>query len=322
MLSKNKEKPLVSIICLTYNHEDYIRKCLEGFVSQKTTFLFEIIVHDDASTDNTQEILREYESKYPTLFNNIYQTQNQFKNKKINIWIDFVFPIIVGKYVAFCEGDDYWVDNNKLQIQFDFLENNLDYNLCYHEVKILKNNYELSEDFIEKTTKKITNIYDLAVWGNYIHTCSVFLRNNFSSVNNYPAEYLCDYFLYMHAVNSGKIKKISSIMSVYRYGDGIWASSTSIMKYKFLVDNIHNILKTTDDDTIREIMKMRLNSEALYQLPNYISQIENKENRKISFILNEKIPFSILVDVLRVKIFRYFKIILLLILGKINKIFN
>ena len=85
--------PLVSIICTAFNHEKFIRECLDGFIMQKTTFPIEIIVHDDASTDNTQEIIREYEANYPNLFITIYQTENQFSNKDINIWTDIMFPL-------------------------------------------------------------------------------------------------------------------------------------------------------------------------------------------------------------------------------------
>lgn len=125
----NSEKPLVSVYCLTYNHEKYIRDCLDGLVMQKTSFPFEVIVHDDASTDKTAEIVREYENLYPHLFKAIYQKENQ-KSKKVRILRSFVFPLIRGKYVAICEGDDYWTDENKLQDQISILENNLDCHFC------------------------------------------------------------------------------------------------------------------------------------------------------------------------------------------------
>ena len=112
---------MVSIVCEVYNHELYLRDCLEGFVMQKTDFPFEILIHDDASTDKSAVIIREYESKYPSLFKPIYQKENQY-SKGVGIWKDIQFPRAKGKYIALCEGDDYWTDPYKLQKQVDILE--------------------------------------------------------------------------------------------------------------------------------------------------------------------------------------------------------
>ena len=110
----NSDKPLVSIKCMTYNHEKYISRTLDGFLIQKTTFPFEILVHDDASTDKTTYILHEYEKKFPKIIKVIYEEINQYQfgmhHKKIN-------EAIKGKYLAVCEGDDYWINKNKLQVQ-------------------------------------------------------------------------------------------------------------------------------------------------------------------------------------------------------------
>ena len=116
-------KPLVSICCLTYNHEPYIKECIEGFLMQKTNFSFEVLIHDDASIDNTANIIRSYEKKYPDIIKPIYQTENQF-SKGVRVTLVFQFPRAQGKYIALCEGDDYWIDPYKLQKQVDFLESN------------------------------------------------------------------------------------------------------------------------------------------------------------------------------------------------------
>jgi hypothetical protein len=107
--------PLLSISCLAYNHEKYIEDTLEGFLIQKTDFPFEIVIHDDASTDNTANIIREYEALYPNIIKPIYQNENQF-SKGINNSAMYNFPRLRGKYVAICEGDDYWTDSNKLSL--------------------------------------------------------------------------------------------------------------------------------------------------------------------------------------------------------------
>ena len=132
-MNKIDELPLVSIACITYNQEKYIHQCLDGFVMQKTNFKIEVVIHDDASTDNTPSIIREYCNNYPDLFVPILQTQNKYKEGK-GILVPYVYPKCRGKYIALCEGDDYWTDPYKLQKQVDFLEANPEYGMCYTKV--------------------------------------------------------------------------------------------------------------------------------------------------------------------------------------------
>lgn len=112
---------MVSIRCLAYNHEPYIRECLEGFVMQQTNFRFEAIVHDDASTDGTADIIREYAKKYPEIIKPIFETENQYSKHDGSLG-RIMREACTGKYIAMCEGDDYWTDPLKLQKQVDFLE--------------------------------------------------------------------------------------------------------------------------------------------------------------------------------------------------------
>ncbi len=112
---------MVSIVCDAYNHEKYIADALEGFVMQKTNFAFEILVHDDASTDRTAEIIRDYEKRYPNLIKPIYETENLY-SKQDGSLERIQFGRVKGKYTAMCEGDDYWTDPLKLQKQFDAME--------------------------------------------------------------------------------------------------------------------------------------------------------------------------------------------------------
>lgn len=135
------EKVLVSIRCFVYNHELYLRQCLDGFVMQKTNFAFEAIVHDDASTDGSAAIIKEYAEKYPDIIKPIYETENQYSKKDgslARIMDNAIHPD--AKYIAMCEGDDYWTDPYKLQKQFDFLENNKEYSFSVHRYKIQKEN--------------------------------------------------------------------------------------------------------------------------------------------------------------------------------------
>lgn len=138
---------VVSVACITYNHAPYIRQCLEGFLLQKTNFPIEIIVHDDASTDGTDDIIREYALKYPELFKVILQEENQY-SKGVDV-LSLVFERSAGKYIAFCEGDDYWTDPLKLQKQVDFLENNPDYVMCSHNYSFLFMNEMKRVSYVE-----------------------------------------------------------------------------------------------------------------------------------------------------------------------------
>lgn len=158
MQNWNGEIPLVSISCITYNHEPYIVQALDGFLMQKTSFPFEVLVHDDASTDRTADIIREYEKKFPEIIKPLYEEENQWiKGRRGSA--EFNFPRAKGKYIALCEGDDYWIDENKLQMQVDFLEKNPEYGMCYTNFNLVS---EKSKNIKQKAldTKK----WDLKNW--------------------------------------------------------------------------------------------------------------------------------------------------------------
>ena len=127
---------MVSICCITYNQASYIRDALEGFVNQKTDFAYEVLIHDDASNDGTADIIREYADRYPDLIFPILQTENQYSKGLTNVSGTFNFPRARRKYIAMCEGDDYWTDDRKLQKQVDYLEANPGCSLCFHSAKV------------------------------------------------------------------------------------------------------------------------------------------------------------------------------------------
>ena len=126
-------RPLVAIHCFVYNHEPYLRDCLEGFVMQQTNFTFVAIVHDDASTDGSAAIIREYEEKYPHIFKPIYETENQYSKRdgSIDRIMNEAIEATGAKYVAMCEGDDYWTDPYKLQKQVSYMEEHPECALVY-----------------------------------------------------------------------------------------------------------------------------------------------------------------------------------------------
>ena len=127
-------QPEVTLICSTYNHEKYIAQAIESFVNQKTTFKYEVVIHDDCSTDKTVDIIKRYAEKYPNLIRPIYEEENQYsKGKKISL--EIVSPTIQSKYMCFCEGDDYLVSEEKLQKQYDYMESHPECTLCSHSIK-------------------------------------------------------------------------------------------------------------------------------------------------------------------------------------------
>ncbi|MBQ9516665.1 MAG: glycosyltransferase [Eubacterium sp.] len=220
------EEVQISIICITYNHEKYIRQCLDGFLMQKDV-TFEIIIHDDASTDKTSEVIREYELMYPGLLKPIYQTENQYSKNPIIIDNKFV-PYIQGKYVAICEGDDYWTDPFKLKKQFDALEANPDCVMCAHKVNVVNNDgtdlgYTCPRKDIQTIILPIGYIcmnYDNA---KYIHTNSCFInasdyKQYLTNMPNYRlVAPVGDVPLLLYFTSIGKIYYFNEVMSNYRF---------------------------------------------------------------------------------------------------------
>jgi len=235
-----KEEPLVSIQCLIYNHEPYLRKCLNGFVIQKTSFKFEAIVHDDVSTDGSADIIKEYAEKYPDIIKPIYEKENQYSkhdgslNKIMN-------NACLGKYIAFCEGDDYWTDPYKLQKQVDFLESNSDYGLVHTNCSCNK------EGIIKpgENAAKISDGYvfnDLLIHKFYIATLTVCIKKEIISqwekLN--PKERIekkwemSDYPLWLEAALHTKFKFLPDNTATYRHlSESASHSKDKYKNYKF-----------------------------------------------------------------------------------------
>jgi glycosyltransferase involved in cell wall biosynthesis len=215
----NDRNPLVSIICTTYNHEKYIAQALEGFLMQKTNFSFEIIVHDDASTDNTANILREYEARFPELIFPIYQIENQYSKQDINIWADITFPKARGEYIAICEGDDYWIDPLKLQKQLDFLEKNQEYGMCYTKCK---NFFQESGEIQKKSWGGNGVSFNELMNSNCIPTLTTVIRvklleEYFLDINPKLNQWMMgDYPIWIWFTKNSKIKFIDEVTGIYR----------------------------------------------------------------------------------------------------------
>lgn len=225
--------PLVSIICITYNHEPYIRQCLDGFMMQKTNFRFEVLIHDDASTDNTANIIREYEAKYPDIIKPIYQKENQY-SKGVKIGQTYLYPNAKGKYIAECEGDDYWTDPLKLQKQVDVLEVNEDVGVVYTAFQVVDlYNNEIKYPYAEKHMRRsFSGDHFLALlYDNFPQTLTVLYRKSL-----YDEKQLIngiDYSLFLSLSLSTKFMYINEKTGVYRINPLGMMQSGSVSQMDF-----------------------------------------------------------------------------------------
>jgi glycosyltransferase involved in cell wall biosynthesis len=226
-LMKTKDNNvLVSICCIAFNHEQFIRKALDGFMMQKTNFAFEVLINDDASTDNTAEIIREYELKYPDIIKPIYQTENQWR-KGIRGSSVHNFPRAVGKYIALCEGDDYWTDSTKLQRQIDFLESHEDYSLVTENALVLNTEKNTQYDFNDFEECDI-DIYQL-LGKRTFPTASAVFRSKYITAEFHQLKYKGDVIMWCYLAGKGKIRYFPTISSVYSRGlHGMVLSSRNI----------------------------------------------------------------------------------------------
>lgn len=229
---------LVSVICTAYNHEKYIKDALEGFAMQKTNFAFEALVHDDASTDNTAKIILDYAEKYPHIIKPIIQTENQH-SKKIPITNDIILPRANGKYIAFCEGDDFWTDENKLQLQIDFLENNPEYIACVHNTTLHDCNKKKKDCLVVSNNyEHDLNFKDVIRGMQYAYqTSSLVIRKEY--VSNMPDFYYTalkygfgDLPRAIWYTIIGKVKFFPYNMSTYRFMSNptSWTSANNTIK--------------------------------------------------------------------------------------------
>ena len=228
-------QPVVSVRCITYNHENYIAQALDGFLMQKTNFPFEVIVHDDASPDRTAGIVREYEKKYPAIIKAIYQTENQYSK-----WDGSIGRIMdaacKGKYIALCEGDDYWIDENKLQMQVDFLEAHSDYAMCYTQAKQFFENKNIFSR--HSFGKRIKNYEELFIYGSKIPTPTVVCRKE--NLDDYNTEFyykvdrtgwrMGDLPQWLYFFRNSKVKYFARKTAVYRILQESASHTTDINK--------------------------------------------------------------------------------------------
>lgn len=221
-------KPVISVCCLAYNHEPYIRQALDGILMQKTEFPFEVIIHDDASTDHTAGIIREYEEKYPNIIKPIYQEKNQC-SQGIKILKEWLFPRANGKYIAWLECDDFWTDSYKLQRQVSYMEIHPECSGTFHAANWLVDEKIVKDDRHFDGECDVTPQQVILGGGEYCASASLCFRTQYAL--DYPhfreIANVGDYPLQILLALRGKFHYFPQIMSCYRLGHaGSWTAMT------------------------------------------------------------------------------------------------
>lgn len=257
-------KPLVSVCMITYNHEKYIVEAIEGVLMQEVDFEVEFVIADDASTDRTGEIIQSYIDTHPR-GSWIKYTRHPVNKGMMG---NFIWAIeqCKGEYVALCEGDDYWIESKKLIRQVSFLKENLPFSLVYHPTKILMPNGDLVDDYIAGKYFKApeSTIFDLAIFGNYIHTPSVVFRKaNLFISENFSFSPIGDYFLYILVAQKGNISRLDFHGAVYRNLVGFYSSGSFSEKKKAYKKTLNLLSESVDNKLVALILKLRIYHNSL-----------------------------------------------------------
>ncbi len=226
--------PLVSICCATYNQVNFVRQCFDGFLQQKTNFSYEVLVHDDASNDGTADVIREYAEKYPNVFSPIIQTENQYRKGNKKITATFNLPRARGKYIAICEGDDYWSDPNKLQKQVDFLEDHPDYNLYCHNWSVLTGDVFSQSPVHHLYAQPISFTFATLPWVWITKSLTLMFRSEAVDHQELLQYSFCrDVHIVYYALKNGKGYYNPEVMACYRMHEGgIWSQHEANEKNK------------------------------------------------------------------------------------------
>lgn len=248
MNSNKNQQVMVSVLCTVFNHEKYLRKCLEGFVGQETNFRFEIIIHDDKSTDLSKLIIEEYVKAYPYLFIPIYQSENQYSKNK-SIIEEFMLPLASGKYIAFCEGDDFWCNNKKLQLQYNYMKSNPECSICLHNSIV----HDLSNQHKDKKINSWGKIHIMSAkevfFGWLVHTSSYFVRKEYAQKPDFAFHYWSgDYVRLTWAYAFGNAVVLPEIMSVYNLGN---ASGATVLNINSSIEKLVKLIRERENYLIK-----------------------------------------------------------------------
>jgi glycosyltransferase involved in cell wall biosynthesis len=214
-MDKTAVSAVVSVSCLTFNHEKYLEQAIDSFLMQEVDFPFEILIHDDASTDGTADILRAYQVRYPEIIKPIFQKENQL-SRGIRISPTYQWPRALGKYIAMCEGDDYWTDPQKLQKQIDYLEARPDFAGCFHETLQIFEDGRNGQIYGREASPILTPEDTFSITSPF-HTSSFVFRNIIGKLPDWYSSVISgDMALFSIVASHGFLGKIPEIMSVYR----------------------------------------------------------------------------------------------------------
>lgn len=264
---------LVDILMPVYNHEKFLEDALNGVVKQRTNFNFRLLIGEDCSTDNSRLIIERFRNNYPTIIFPAYRQTNLGAHKNGEL----LFKEMSSKYVAICEGDDYWTDLSKLQKQIDFLEGHTDYAICFHGVHEMEKDKEPVLCQLTDLPKTYT-IEDLASSLNFIHTVSVVFRLNFREFpdwfNQVPA---ADYALHMLNASYGKIYYMPEPMGVYRKFTGIWGPQNLLHKYTNWCKSLGFLIRHFDDEKVLQLLRKQQAYWLLYLYNNDADKVYEQE---------------------------------------------
>lgn len=262
----------VSVLCATYNHEEYLRQTLDSFVNQKTDFPFEVLVNDDASTDGTGDIIREYAAKYSEIIRPFYQKENLY-SRRINLYDVVFFPACRGEYIAVCEGDDYWNDPEKLQLQVNWLDAHPEYSACVHNSIGRFTDQPDKVLFAQDGDRDIPFEQVVQGMSHAYHTSSILARREF--ILNppdyrdvaYHQGYFTDYAVGVRLGLAGKVRFLDRCMSVYRIGSNPSAWSRGVgqeyHKLKRFVSGEIAMLKTVKQHPLTEAQEAAIDQVLL-----------------------------------------------------------
>lgn len=278
----------VSISCITYNHEKYIEQAIQSFLMQKTDFKYEILIHDDASTDSTADIIKKYQQEYPDIIKPVLQSENQYSRGVKHISYTYNFNRAKGKYIALCEGDDYWTDKYKLQKQVYYMESDSECTLCTHSVKRVST--ESVNDIGLIRPSKVNRELDIREFilggGMFIGTNSILFPKKI--IDNLPTWFFDahagDYPLQIFLANHGKAYYMDETMSAYRVNvQGSWTNRV-YFSYEQRIEHFKRVAKMLDE--INEYTEYKYNKEVeirkrynLKDVVQYTCDILIKEGR-------------------------------------------
>lgn len=313
------EQPVVSVLCNTYNQRPYIEDAFRGFLIQKTDFPFEVIVHDDASTDGTTDIVRDYAARYPKIIRPLIQTENQYSNGKKPTLLSF--PYSKGEYIALCEGDDFWINPNKLKIQLNALLKKPDINICFH--KNFQGNTDSGKTLFKESLRskylypkycKIVSTSTIILGdGGYMPTASLMfkrevLKNMPKWFNDSPVG---DYFIQIIASHPAGAIFLPKKMSFYRkFSIGSWSNkkkkpkkdlefTTKMLNTLIMLDNqlfgtYKNLIKTMS-------VKFEHNFFSRKENRSYVNRNKKLSNNIKNITINRYIKLKIIYYIINIK---------------------